>query len=419
MEITLNPLVGIFLSLLLIGFFQGLEIAFISANRLNIELRKKQGKRSGNVLAYFIDNPAKFIGTIIVVVNLLIIIYGLFVANFLDQFWAQLHLNNYAILALDVIIAAIILLFVVFLFKAIFKANNDKIINNSFVIVIIQSVNGVFGQLANLFTSFSETILNLLLNKRFRDTKANISKVDLEQFLEQSSEHESDNDEFDTELFENALSLSETKIRQCLIPRKEIISLSSISTIEDAKAKFIDTKLSKLIVYNENIDTIAGYIHQLDLFKHPKTIAEILLPIPAVPETMNASDLINKFTKERKSIAWVVDEFGGTAGIVTMEDLLEELFGEIQDEYDIDELVEKQIAKDEYILSGRLEIDYLDERYQLHFPNNESETLSGFIIQEHEAIPKQRERIIIGKYEFEILNVTSTRIEMVKLKILK
>jgi putative hemolysin len=419
MQITLNPLVGIFLSLILIGFFQGLEIAFISANRLNIELRKKQGKRSGAVLSYFIDNPAKFIGTIIVVVNLLIVIYGLFVAKFLDQFWVQLHLNNYAILALDVIVAAILLLFVVFLFKAIFKANNDKIINNSFVIVIIQTVHSIFGQLANFFTSSSETFLNLVLNKKFRDTKANISKVDLEQFLEQSNEHENDNDEFDTELFENALSLSETKIRQCLIPRKEIISISNLSTVEEAKVKFIDTKLSKLIVYNENIDTIVGYIHQLDLFKHPKEIAEILLPIPAVPETMSASDLINKFTKDRKSIAWVVDEFGGTAGIVTMEDLLEELFGEIQDEYDIDELLEKQIAKDEYIFSGRLEIDYVQERYQLHFPNNESETLSGFIIQEHEAIPKQRERIIIGKYEFEVLNVSATRIEMVKLKVLK
>jgi putative hemolysin len=246
-----------------------------------------------------------------------------------------------------------------------------------------------------------------------------LSKVDLEQFLEQSSVHDVDEQEFDTELFENALSLADTKIRECLIPRKEIIAIPETATIEAVKEKFIETKLSKLIVYKENIDTITGYVHQLGLFKNPNTISEILLPIPAVPESMNASDLINKFTKDRKSIAWVVDEFGGTAGIVTMEDLLEELFGEIKDEYDVDDFVEKQIAKDEYIFSGRLEIDYLREHYNLSFPDTEPETLSGFIIQEHETIPKQRERIVIGNYEFEILNVSATRIEMVKMKALK
>jgi putative hemolysin len=420
MNLDLNPLVGIVLSLLLIGFFQGLEIAFISANRLNIELRKKQGKRSGAVLSYFIEHPAQFIGTTIVVINLLIIIYGLFVARFLQPIWQSLHFtNDYAILAIDVVVGALFLLFVVFLFKAIFRANNDKIINNSFVIVIIQSVHSIFGTIASFFTSISEGILKYGFDVRIQKDKEMLSKVDLEQFLEQSSVHDVDEQEFDTELFENALSLADTKIRECLIPRKEIIAIPETATIEAVKEKFIETKLSKLIVYKENIDTITGYVHQLGLFKNPNTISEILLPIPAVPESMNASDLINKFTKDRKSIAWVVDEFGGTAGIVTMEDLLEELFGEIKDEYDVDDFVEKQIAKDEYIFSGRLEIDYLREHYNLSFPDTEPETLSGFIIQEHETIPKQRERIVIGNYEFEILNVSATRIEMVKMKALK
>jgi len=176
-----------------------------------------------------------------------------------------------------------------------------------------------------------------------------------------------------------------------------------------------------MVVYKDNIDTILGYIHQLDLFKNPGDLQSILLPIPAVPESMSATDLINKFTKERKSIAWVVDEFGGTAGIVTMEDVLEEIFGEIKDEYDVEEFVEKQIAEDEYIFSGRLEIDSLTQKYDLEFNDaeTETETLSGFIIAHHETIPQQKERIIIDRYEFEILSVSDTRIEMVKLKVLR
>jgi putative hemolysin len=420
MELNLNPLVGIFLSLLCIGFFQGLEIAFISANKLNIELRKKQGKRSGILLAEFMDKPGQFIGSTIVITNLLMIIYGLFVAIFFQPIWGSLGITNaYAVLALDVVIAALLLLFVVFLFKAIFRAKSDSIINNTIVISIMQTTVASFGAIAKLFTTASEFILKHLFDIRVKKDNELPSKIDLEQFVEQSKEHDDNEQEFDTDLFENALSLRDTKVRQCLIPRKEIIAVPENISIGDLQLKFMETKLSKLVVYKDNIDTITGYVHQLDLFKSPKDITSILLPIPAVPESMSASDLITKFTKQRKSIAWVVDEFGGTSGIITMEDLLEELFGDIQDEYDTEDLVEKQIAKDEFIFSGRLEIDNLIENYKLEFPDNESETLSGYIIQEHETIPKQRDRIIIGKYEFEILSVTATRIEMVKMKILK
>jgi CBS domain containing-hemolysin-like protein len=181
----------------------------------------------------------------------------------------------------------------------------------------------------------------------------------------------------------------------------------------------IDTKLSRLVIYKENIDNIVGYVHQLDLFKSPADISSILLPIPTVPESMSATDLINKFTKDRRSIAWVVDEFGGTAGIVTMEDVLEEIFGEIKDEYDVEEFVEKQLAEDEYLFSGRLEIDYLNQKYELEISGSESETLSGYIITEHESIPRQKDRIIIDRFEFEVLSVSETRIDMVKMKILR
>jgi CBS domain containing-hemolysin-like protein len=230
-----------------------------------------------------------------------------------------------------------------------------------------------------------------------------------------------ENLEMNNEIFENVLSLSETRVRECLVPRKEVIAVDINLTVEQLKEKFIETKLSKLVVYENNVDNVQGYVHQLDLFKNPETLRSILLPIPVIPESMNASDLINKFTKERKSIAWVIDEFGGTAGIVTMEDILEEIFGDIYDEYDVQEdFVDKQITSHEFLLSGRLELDDLEEKYKLTFrKNEETETLSGYIINLHESIPRERDRIIIDDYQFDILKVSQTRIETVKLKVLR
>jgi CBS domain containing-hemolysin-like protein len=203
-----------------------------------------------------------------------------------------------------------------------------------------------------------------------------------------------------------------------MVPRNEIEAIDITSTIEEAKEKFIETKLSKIIIYDDNIDNIVGYIHHLDMNRMPKHIKDILHDITPVPEAMNAVDLMNRFTKERKSIAWVIDEFGGTAGIVTMEDVLEEIFGDINDEYDEQEFVEKQISENEYLFSGRLELDYLNEKYGFDFPTDGSETLSGYIITEHDTIPKIKEKIVLDKYEFDILLVTDTRIETVKMKLL-
>jgi CBS domain containing-hemolysin-like protein len=267
----------------------------------------------------------------------------------------------------------------------------------------------------------ADWLLKYIFNVKINVKKEAFSKIDLEHFLQQNKHGaEEENSEINKELLENALSLSEIKMRQCLVPRKEIEGIEISVTVDQAKEKFIETKLSKLVVYQENIDNIVGYIHHLDLFKNPKTIREALHPIPTIPETMNATDLLNKFGKERKSIAWVIDEFGGTAGIVTMEDLLEEIFGEIEDEYDLPEsFIEKQIAQNEFIFSGRLELDYISQKYNIDFkPKEGTETLSGYIIHYNEAIPKQKDRIIIGNSEFDILNVGDTRIETVKLKVL-
>jgi CBS domain containing-hemolysin-like protein len=252
---------------------------------------------------------------------------------------------------------------------------------------------------------------------RIDDRKAIFAGIDVDNVLEQTGDAEEDSK--DLSLIKAAMALPNVRIRECLVPRKEIEGVDIGMTIEEVRKKFVATRLSKLIVYDGNLDHVMGYVHQLDLFRSAPSIKTILHTIPAVPESMSATDLITKFSRERKSIAWVVDEFGGTAGVVTMEDLLEEIFGEIRDEYDTEEFEERKLSNDEFIFSGRLELDYINRKYSLDLPENESETLSGYIINQHEAIPHLKDRIIIGDYEFEILNVSETRIEEVRLKVLK
>jgi putative hemolysin len=426
-------LLAIFISLIFIGFLSGIEIAFISANKLSIELSKKQGTPSGKTWGEFSDKPTKFIGTILVGINFLLVIYGLLIGDMLFPVWEWIkkmmhgvvHPDyiDYVKLLVETFLSTTIILFTQFICKAFFRAKSNAILNSDIISTVTRFFYWLFSSLSTAFVNMSEWLLRYIFNVKISNKKEAFSKIDLEQFLQQTK-HSSDDEEntqINKELFENALSLSEVKLRECLIPRKEIEGVESKTSIEVVRNKFIETKLSKILVYEQNIDNITGYVHHLDLFKNPSSLQEIIHPIPAVPETMSASDLINKFSKERKSIAWVVDEFGGTAGIVTMEDLLEELFGEIEDEYDVPEsFVDKQIAQNEYIFSGRLELDNITQKYHLNFEGNEdAETLSGYIIQNHQSIPKQKERIIIGNFEFDILNVSDTRIETVKVKLLK
>ena len=415
------------IAFLLVAYFAGIEVAFTSANRLNIELKKKQGASSGILLSNLFENPSRFIGTNVVGFSFWLTVVVLLGSIFWDELfhWNTMDFSSRSFLTFFRLIAEILVSWVVVIFlgecipKAIFKAKSDSLLYFSARIGMLGFFDSLFYWIAAAFVKGSIFILNVIFDMRIDKRKEPFSRSDLDHFFQQTSEYNSDGADMNTELFENALSLPKIKVRECLVPRKEIEAIELNITVEDARKKFISTRLSKLIVYAGNIDHILGYIHQLDLFKQPDHIKEILLPIPAIPESMSATDLINKFTKERKSIAWVVDEFGGTAGVVTMEDLLEEIFGEIKDEYDVEEFEEKMISEDEYILSGRLELDYLIEKYKLEFPENDSETLSGFIIHQHETIPRLKERIIIGNYEFEILNVSDTRIEMVRLKILR
>lgn len=423
-------LIAIIASLVLIGFFAGIEIAFVSANKLSIELNRKQGTKSGKLWGFYADRPARFIGTTLIGLNLVFVVYGLLVVDMLYPIWQWIEKQlpatltesvKYIKLFVETILSTFIVLFVEFLFRALFRARNSSILSSDSISSVVQFFYWLFSSIGIYLVNISEWILKTLLNVKINNKKEMFSKVDLEHFIQQSKNHEEENSvEINKELFENALSLSETKLRECLVPRREIEGVKSNLSIEQVKAKFIETHLSKLVVYDENIDSISGYIHQLDLFKHPATIAEILLPIPTVPESMSATDLMNKFSKERKSIAWVIDEFGGTAGIVTMEDLLEQIFGEIKDEYDTEDFVDKQLSSNEFIFSGRMKLDLITEKYKLVFPDDEEiETLSGYIIKYNEDIPKLKDHIIIGNYEIDVLNVSDTRIEMVKLKVFK
>ena len=408
-------------TLILVGFFAGLEVAFSSANRLNVELKKKQGKSSGIIVSRFMEHPSAFIGTCLVGFTVSLVSYALLFSQLMrGSLWHPVHISNpWLKLAFDTFLSTLVVLVLgIFIPRAFWRARNDKLLL-AFA-PLANLVHGVFSPVAVAMVGASQWILKNFFNARIKDSAEAFSKVDLEQFYQQTREQDEDNNpDLNKDLFENALSLPNIRIRQCLVPRTEIEAIDMKSTVEEARQRFIETKLSKMVVYEDNIDTILGYIHQLDLFKKPGKIQDILLPIPAIPQSMSATDLINKFSKERKSIAWVVDEFGGTAGIVTMEDILEELFGEIKDEYDTEELSEKQDSETEFTLSGRLELDYLNEKYDFDFPANESETLSGYIINEYKTIPKLKERIIIGHYEFEILEVSGTRIETVKMKVLR
>ncbi|HEX2532644.1 MAG TPA: hemolysin family protein, partial [Chitinophagaceae bacterium] len=374
------------------------------------------------ILTRFFENPELFIATAVLGFTLFLVCFVLLFSRVLYPFWQYIHLDQEQYdglrLFLDISLALfIVLIFAEFIPRAYFRSRSNLLLSR--LVWIINLFYQLLQPIASALIGLSKWILKYVFSVRMSAHKEGYLQTDYEVLFQQNPGGERDTEPASTEYFRNAMELSRIKIRECLVPRKEVISVESRCPIEEVRRKFIETKLSKLVVYENNIDNITGYVHQLDLFKNPENLQSILLPIPAVPESMSATDLINKFTLERKSIAWVVDEFGGTAGIVTMEDLLEEIFGEIHDEYDSEEFVEKQISEDEYIFSGRLELDYLSKKYGLNFGDYESETLSGYIIDYHETIPRQKERIIVDHYEFDILNVSSTRIEMVKMKIIR
>lgn len=423
---SLSLIIPFFIVLILMIVITGVEYAYLASNKLTIELKRKQGTESGKLLGYFFDNPERFWqGTVIGFYILLVCFCFLFskitqvLTNHLPSVFQTFLQQNFLIqMFLDFFLASMVVLACIgFIAKRSFEFYPEGKLNTWST--FIHFVSRITTPFAQIFTALSEFILKYLFNVKINKKESVFERVNTQQFFRQSIQGHGDLDEANKDLFEKALQLTKVKVRKCMTPRNEITAIDINTPIEELRNKFVDTKLSKIVIYENNLDNVMGYTHHLDLNSRPAHISDILHPIPTVPETMSALDLIHQFTKERKSIAWVVDEFGGTAGFVTMEDVLEEIFGDINDEYDINRFTEKQISVNEFIFSGRLELDYLNEKYDLDFPDESAETLSGYIITKFETIPKQKERIIIDNYEFEILLVTDTRIETTKLKVLR
>ena len=405
------------ITLLVMGFFAAVEIAFYSTDRKELALEKKKYPDSYRIVNRFYERPARFLASTLLGSTLLLVALGLQVSDVTQHIWTYFKIgSDISRIGVEIVWVSLLVLTVVeFIPRALFSSHANRLL-----LVTAPLVNLLLKLLAPIATGLmnvSQWVLIYIFNIRIDPTKESLHKGESQLLYGPADERE--REQRNAQLIENVRELPNLRIRQCLVPRKEVIGIEQGASIEKLKQQFIDTKLSRLVVYRKSIDHIVGYVHQLDLFSNPASISEVLYPIPAVPESMSAANLIAQFTHERKSIAWVVDEFGGTAGIITMEDVLEELFGEIQDEYDTEERLEKQISEDDYIFSGRIELDYLDQKYGLDLRHEEAETLSGYIINYHEKIPKKKERITIAEYEFEILQVSDTRIETVRVKRLR
>jgi CBS domain containing-hemolysin-like protein len=389
------------------ALFSGMEIAFVSANRLKIELDNKKGVFTAKILALFLKQPAKFIGAMLLGNNIALVIYSIVMAKFLEPIIIT-HIvdNEFVILLLQTIISTfVVLFFAEFLPKALFRINPNKVLSISAIPIAI------IYYILYPFTYFTVGISTLILRLFKVDTSKSdlaFSKIDLEDFVANIQERQAEDEEIDSEIqiFKNALGFSDVKVRECMVPRTEIIALEIEKSIEELKQKFIETGLSKILIFRDSIDNIIGYTHSKELFKKPKSIKSILLPVSIVPEVMSANEVLKKAIKERRSIAVVVDEFG--------EDIIEEIFGEIEDEHDKEELIEERIDDNTYQFSARIEIDYINEKYKLELPESEEyETLGGFIISIHESIPEKDDVIASEQFKFTINKVSNNKIDLI------
>lgn len=412
----------ILFSLAFTAFFSGIEIAFISANKLLIELKNKQGHYSARLLSTFVANPSKFISTTLVGTNIGLVVYGIYMAGNLQNLYNLLvpGLQQYPFLMLLITtIASTIVVLVVgeFIPKMLFRINPDALLR--VFIYPFMLFYYLFWPLVHFITWLSKLLLNNLLRLQYNETTPVFSKVDLDEYITENMEDLDDDADVDTEIFKNALDFSNVKIRECMTPRTELISANLQSSVDELYAKFLETGLSKILIHQGSVDHIIGYVHQKDMFKKPVSIRSVLIPIEIVPETMPAHEVLNMFTRTHRSIALVVDELGITAGIVTIEDIMEEIFGEIEDEHDVEQLTEKQISENEFLFSARLEVDYLNNKYELALPEGEYHTLGGYIIEQYQNFPARGETFTIDRYEITVLSVEQTRINEVRLRVVK
>lgn len=422
---TETELVIIIISMILFsGFFSGMEIAFVSSNRLKQELDLKRKLLNARVLSVFYENPGRFIGSLLLGNNIALVVYGIAMAKLLEpgikEFIPHSGYSEFFVLLIQTIISTLIILLTAeFIPKVLFRINPNSILK--FFSIPVWIFYYVFYPLVRIYIGFSEFILRKVFRVNISSTRYQFSSIDLEEYVKEFKPDEEKQDEYNQEIqmIQNAMGFKNVKLRDCMVPRTDIKALDINDDIDKLIALFIQTGHSKIMIFEESIDKLVGYVHSFDMFKKPESITEIIRKAEVYPETMTANDLLNDFIRNHKSVAIVVDEFGGTSGIVTMEDVIEEIFGEIEDEYDIEETVEKQISDVEFILSARIEIDYLNDKYKLDIPvSDEYETLAGFIIQYHESIPEKNEEIIIPPFKFQIIQSSGNRLEEVKLELI-
>jgi len=423
-----TSIVIIVCSLLLSAFFSGMEIAYVSSNKIHIEIEKKQEGFLAQILTKITAKPSKFIATMLIGNNIALVIYGLFMGDLLVQ-WFQSFLPSesgfvtYLLTDLNLltqtVISTLIILFTAeFLPKVFFQIYANSLLK------ILAFPAYLFYVTFTFISDFVIWISDVVLKKFFKtegdQVQLAFTKVELGNYISEQMESIEEHEEIDTEIqiFQNALEFSEVKAREVMVPRTEITALELHDSVEDLSKLFTETGYSKILIYKETIDEILGYVHSFDLFKKPKNIGSMIMPVELVPETMLIKDILNVLIKKRKSIAVVVDEYGGTSGIMTVEDIVEELFGEIEDEHDSVDLIEEQKDKDNFVFSARLEVDYINETYKIDLPEGENyETLGGLIVDFTEEIPAQDEIVTIENFEFKILEVSNTKIDLVALKI--
>ena len=405
------------ISLLFSAFFSGVEIAFISANKLQLELDKNTGKFPSKIIAYFTKNESDFITTMLVGNNIALVVYGIVMTQILTpQFSGYFNSALILLLAQTFITTMIVLITAEFLPKAIFRIFPNQILKVFSLPIWLFFV--MFRPLALLMLNLANLILKYVLNQKISNDKQVFGKTDLDDFLSNVKSAEGVEDtRVEVEMLQNALDLTDKKIRECMVPRTDIIAMDVLSTIDDVKEKFIDTKLSKLLIYKGTIDRVIGYVHSSDLFKNPKNVKSVLLPISFVPESMLAMDMLNQFIENNKGVALVVDEFGGTSGMITIEDVTEEIVGEIVDEHDIEELTDDQLSENSYRLLAKIDVEMVNKKYNLELPeSDEYETIAGLLLHHFEEIPTINDVIELEEYQFTIIKVNETTIQEVQLE---
>jgi CBS domain containing-hemolysin-like protein len=396
-----------------------MEIAFVSANKMHIELEKKRGNFLSKILHNLTENPSKFITTMLVGNNIALVVYGYFMGEILMGFLAPYVSNEFAILLLQTVISTLIILITAeFIPKAIYRIYANEALKFFAVPAYVFFI--LFYVISEFIIFISDFILRVFFNTKKDNAQLEFSKIELGNYITEQLETSNDDDvDSEIQIFQNALDFHDVKAREAMIPRTDIVAIELNESLKNLKDLFIETGLSKIMVYKDSLDDIIGYTHVFDLFKKPKSIRSVLLPIVIVPETMMINDIMNELTKKSKSVAIVLDEYGGTSGLITVEDIVEELFGEIEDEHDSNELMEYKINDREFDFSARLEVDYINETYHLELPANDAyDTIGGLIVNHTENIPEAGEIVEIENYQFTIKEVSSSKIENIYLKVL-